>query len=43
VASYIFLVILIFYCANTTAIDMPDWKFQKGIVRLIWVAKWISA
>jgi len=25
-----FLVIVIFYCANTTAFHMPDWKFLEG-------------
>ena len=24
------LVIVIFYCANTTALHMPDWKFSEG-------------
>ena len=24
------LVIVIFYCANTTALDMPDWKVSEG-------------
>ena len=25
-----FIVIVIFYCANTTAFHMPDWKFSEG-------------
>ena len=25
-----FLVIVIFYCANTTTLHMPDWKFSEG-------------
>jgi len=25
-----FLVIVIFYFANTTAFHMPDWKFSEG-------------
>jgi len=29
IASY-FLVILIFYCANTTAFHISDWKILKG-------------
>jgi len=24
------LVIVIFYCANTTALHKPDWKFLEG-------------
>jgi len=38
-----FLVIVIFYCVNTTAFHMPDWKFSERVVRLNWVAKWVSA
>ena len=38
-----FLVIVIFYCANETALHMPDRKFSKGFVRLNWVAKWVAA
>ena len=37
-----FIVIVIFYCANTTAFHMSDWKFSKGVVRLNWVAKWVT-
>jgi len=29
-----FLVIVIFYCANTTAFLMSDWKFWKGVYGL---------
>jgi len=29
IARY-FLVIVIFYCANTTAVHMHDWKFLEG-------------
>jgi len=29
-----FLVIEIFYCANTTAFHMPDWKISEGVDRL---------
>jgi len=29
IVSY-FLVIVIFYCANTIALYMPDWKFSEG-------------
>jgi len=25
-----FLVTVVFYCANTTAFHMPDWKFSEG-------------
>jgi len=25
-----FIVIVIFYCANTTAFHMSDWKFSEG-------------
>ena len=42
VARY-FIVIVIFYCANTTAFHMSDWKFSEGVVRLNWVAKWVAA
>ena len=38
-----FIVIVIFYCANTTAFYMFDWNFRKGVVRLNWVAKWVAA
>ena len=38
-----FIVIVIFYCANTTAFHMSDWKFSEGVVRLNWVAKWVAA
>ena len=38
-----FLVIVIFYCADTTALHMPDWKFSKGGRYLNWVAKWVAA
>jgi len=38
------LVVMIFYCANTTAFQMPDWKFSEGVVWLNWVAaKWVAA
>jgi len=30
----VFLIIVIFYCANTTALQMPDQKFSAGVVRL---------
>jgi len=30
IISY-FLVIEIFYCANTTAFHLPDWKILEGI------------
>ena len=29
-----FLVIEIFYCANTIAFHMPDWKISEGVDRL---------
>jgi len=29
IVSY-FLVIVIFYCADTTALHMPDWNFSEG-------------
>ena len=29
-----FLVIEIFYCVNTTAFHMPDWKISEGVHRL---------
>jgi len=29
-----FLVIEIFYCANTIAFHMPDWKILEGVDRL---------
>jgi len=38
-----FLVIVIFYCANTAAFHMPDWNFGKEIAKLNWVAKWVIA
>jgi len=38
-----FLVIVIFYFANTTAIHMSDWKFSEVVVRLNWVTKWVTA
>jgi len=34
-----FLVIVIFYCANTTAFPMSDWKISEGVDRLNRVAK----
>jgi len=30
VISCYFVVTVIFYCSNTTAFDMSDWKFSKG-------------
>jgi len=30
-----YLDIVIFYCANTTAFTMPDWKISEGVDRLI--------
>jgi len=38
-----FFVIVIFYCANTTALPMSDWKISEGVDRLNWVAKWVTA
>jgi len=38
-----FSVIVIFYCANTTAFHMPDWNFRKGVDTLSWFAKWVAA
>jgi len=38
-----FLVIVIFYFANTTAFHMPDWKFSERVVRSNRVAKWVAA
>jgi len=29
-----FFVIVIFYCANTTALPMSDWKISEGVDRL---------
>ena len=37
IVRYVF-VIVIFYCANTTALYLPDWKYSKGVVRY-WVEK----
>jgi len=34
---------VIFYCANTTALHMPDWKVSEGFVWLNCVAKWVDA
>ena len=31
VISYVFLVMVICYYANTTAFHMPDWKFSEGV------------
>jgi len=39
----LFFVIVIFYCANTAVLHMPDRKFWKGVIRLNWVAKWVAA
>jgi len=36
------LVVVIFYCANTTALHIRDWKFSEGVIRLNWVAKWVA-
>jgi len=33
---------VIVHYENTTAFHMPDWKFSEGVVRLIWVAKWVA-
>jgi len=33
---------VIFYCANTTALRMPDWELSEGVVKLNWVAKWLA-
>ena len=33
-----FLVIEIFYCANTIAFHIPDWKISEGVDRLYFVA-----
>jgi len=41
VVSYL-LVIVIFYCGNTTEFHLPDGKFSEGVVRLYWVAKWVA-
>jgi len=38
-----FLVIVIFYCANTTALHMPEWKCLEGVVSLNWIVKWVAA
>ena len=38
-----FLVIVIFYCANTTAFHMPDLEFLEGVVTSNWAAKWVAA
>jgi len=38
-----FLVIVIFYFANTTAFHIPGWKFSEGGVGLYWVTKWVAA
>jgi len=35
--------IVIFYCTNTTAFLMSDWKILEGVDRLNWVAKWVAA
>jgi len=35
-----FLVTVIFYCANTTALPVSDWKILEGVDRLNLVAKW---
>jgi len=45
IVSY-FLVIAVFYCANTTALHMPyclTGNFWKGVFRLNSVAKWVAA
>jgi len=41
IVSY-FLVIVIFYFANTTAFHIPGWKFSEGVVRWKWVTKWVA-
>jgi len=38
-----FLDIVIFYCTNTTAFPMSDWKIWEGVNRLNKVAKWVAA
>jgi len=38
-----FLVILIFYCANTTAFHNSYWKMLEGVNRLNLIAKWVAA
>ena len=39
----LFFGIVIFYCANTTAFHMTDWKFSEGSYTLNWVAKLVAA
>ena len=39
----LFFSIVIFYCANTTAFHVTDWKFSEGNYTLNWVAKWVAA
>jgi len=38
-----FLIIVIFYCANTTALHGPDWNFRNGVVTLDSIAKWAAS
>jgi len=38
-----FFDIVIFYCANTTAFPICDWKVSEGVDRLNWVAKWFAS
>jgi len=37
-----FVLIVIFYCANTPALHMPDWEFSEGVVTLNCFAKWVD-
>jgi len=43
ILRYFLVIVMIFYCANTNAFHMPDWKFSEGVVRLNRIAKWIAA
>jgi len=43
VISYVIFSHVIFYCANTPACHVPDWKFSEGGRWLNWVANWVAA